>query len=116
MREQLNTMIARQTEPVTEAKAMGEPFKTRGYSVNDDATRLVIRALGNPDYTWRYLGGLEAETKLSRKQILKSIKWLLDNELVTEVERKHETLWGLSTEGRDLLRNILRDESTNKAT
>jgi hypothetical protein len=114
VKEQLETIIAKQTEPITEAK--GPTFRIKAYSVNDEATRLVIKALGNPDYTWRYLGGLAAETKLSRKQILESIKWLLDNRLVTEVRGKHETLWGLSADGRDLLRNILGEETTKKIT
>lgn len=83
MKEQIETMIAKGTETVSEA--VGPKFTMKGYSVNDEATRSVIKALGNSDYTWRYLGGLVAETKLSEKQILESIKWLLDNKLVTEV-------------------------------
>ena len=101
MKEQIETMIAKQTEP--------PKFIMKGFSVNDEATRSVIKALGNPNYTWRYLGGLVAETKLSEKQILESIKWLLDNKLVTEVRGKHGTLWGLSIEGRDLLETIFRE-------
>jgi hypothetical protein len=114
MKEKVDTMMAKQTEPVTEG--VGPVFRIKGFSVNDEAIRLVIKALGNPNYTWRYLGGLAAETKLSREQILESIKWLLDNKLVTEVRGKHGTLWGLSIEGRDLLGNILREETTKKDT
>jgi len=114
MKEQLETIIAKQAEPVT--GAVGPKFSIEGYSVNDEATRSVIIALGNSNYTWRYLEGLADETKLPRKQIFESLKWLLDNKLVTEVREKHRTLWGLSTEGRDLLINILRDESAKKNT
>lgn len=114
VKEQLETIIAKQTEPLTETK--GPTFRIKGFSVNKEATRLVIKALGNPDYTWRYLGGLAAETKLSRKEILEAIKWLLDNRLVTEVRGKDETIWGLSADGRDLLRNILAEESSKKIT
>jgi hypothetical protein len=114
MKEKMETMMAKQTEPI--AEAVGPTFRIKGYPVNDEATRLVIKALGNPDYTWRYLGGLAAETKLSKEQILKSIKWLLDNKLVNEVEGKHGTLWGLSVEGRDILGTILREEPTKKDT
>jgi hypothetical protein len=114
MKEQLGTMIAKQTEPVSEA--LGPTFSIKAYAVNDEATRLVLKALGNPNYTWRYLTGLATETKLSRKQILESIKWLLDNRLVTELREKQGTLWGLSREGWDLLRNILREETSKNDT
>ncbi len=90
VKEKVETMMAKQTEPVTEA--LGPTFSIKAYSVNNEATQLVIKALGNPDYTWRYLGGLAAKTRLSRKQVLESIKWLLDNKLVTEVREKHRTL------------------------
>ena len=65
MKEQIDTIIAKQAEPVS--KAFGPTFSVKAFSVNDEDTRLVIKALGNTDYTWRYLGGLAAETKLSRK-------------------------------------------------
>jgi hypothetical protein len=105
MKKQVDTMIAKQTESVA--------FSMKAYSI-DKPTMLVIKALGNPDYTWRYLGGLADETKLSKQEILESIKWLLENALVTEVKGKYGTLWGLSLEGRNLLRNILSEEETKK--
>jgi hypothetical protein len=114
MKDQLGTIIAKEAEPITEAA--GPTFSIKAYSVNDEAARLVIKALGNPAYTWRSLSGLSAETKLSRKQILESIKWFLDNKLATEVREKQGTLWGLSAEGRNLLRDILRNESNEKNT
>lgn len=114
MKEQLETMIAKQTEPISEA--MGPAFSLKAYSVNDESTRLVLKALGNPNYTWRYLGGLADETRLPKQKILESIKWLLENNLVTEAKGKHGRFWGLSSEGRDLLRNILTAEETKKET
>lgn len=107
VKQKVDTMMAKQIEPV---------FRMKGFSVNDEGTRLVIKALGNPNYTWRYLGGLKDETKLPVERILKAIKWLLDNKLVTEVSGKDGPLWGLSVEGRNLLSSILREETTEKET
>jgi CTP-dependent riboflavin kinase len=83
----------------------------KAYSVNDSATRLVIKALGNPKYTWRYLGGLKEETQLSEKEILASVNWLQENRFITESVAKDEKLWALSQDGRDLLTSLLNEDA-----
>lgn len=105
VKDKLETLVAKQTEPVA-----GATLTVKAFSVNDDATRAVLKALGNQKYTWRYLGGLAEETGLSRTEIRKAIKWLLDNELATEISDKSGTLWGLNKDGWNLLRALQRDE------
>jgi hypothetical protein len=53
----------------------------KAFSVNDEPTRLVIKALGNPKYTWRFVSGLMKETNLAADEVLKAINWLLENDL-----------------------------------
>jgi hypothetical protein len=104
IKEQLNSIIASDTEPIK--RAAGPRMGIEAYSADDQATRLVIRALGNPKYTWRYLGGLIAETQLSEKEVLASVNWLQKNRLITESLARDEKLWALSQDGRDLLTSL----------
>ncbi|MCX5846263.1 MAG: hypothetical protein NTW12_07890 [Deltaproteobacteria bacterium] len=113
-KEKMETIIAKETEPADEAT--GATFSINAFSVNDEATRLVMKALGNPNYTWRYSAGLTKETKLPLKEILASIAWLLENKLVTESTIRGQRQWALSQEGRDLLSSILRADDTLKAS
>lgn len=112
IKEKLDTIVAKETEPVDEP--IGSTFGIKAFSVNDEATRSVLKALDNPKYTWRYIGGLMQETKLPKKNILRSIVWLVDNEFATESKVRDRPQWALSRKGRDLLNNILRDERNLK--
>jgi hypothetical protein len=107
-------MVAKETEPV--GGTPGPMFTLRAFSVNDEATRSVLKALGDPRYTWRYIGGLMQETKLTAKEVKQAIIWLIDNDLATESKVRDRRQWALSQEGRDLLNNILRDEHNSKTT
>ncbi len=107
MREQLDTIVAKETEPLREEKGLA--IHSKVYST-DDATRHVIKVLGNPRYTWRTIAGIEEETSLGKQQIMTSINWLLENHLVTEARGQQGRVWGLSPEGRNLLNAILATE------
>jgi hypothetical protein len=109
MREQLNTIVAKETEPLREEG--GLKFNFKGYGT-DDATRQVITALGNPKYTWRTIAGIEEGTSLGKQQIMTSINWLVENHLVTEARGQQGKVWGLSPEGRNLLNAILATEKS----
>lgn len=104
MKEQVKSIIASDTEPLN--RAAGPRMSVKAFSVNDQATRLVIKAFGNPKYTWRYLGGLIAETQLSEKEVLASVNWLLENMLITESHTNDEKLWALTQDGRDVLTGL----------
>ena len=111
IKEQVKSIIAKDTEPMKVAS--GLTIGAKGFSVNDQTTRSVIKALGNPKYTWRYLGGLIAETQRPEKEVLAAVNWLLENSLITESFARNEKLWALSQDGRDLLANLLREETTH---
>jgi hypothetical protein len=110
VKEKVDTIVAKETEPV------GSAFTMKALSVNDNATRSVLKALGDPRYTWRFIGGLKQDTKLSENEVLRSIAWLIDNDLVTESKVKDRRQWALTREGRALLSNVLRDEQNSKTT
>ncbi len=110
-REQLDTMIAKTSEPL---KDEGPTISVKAYGTDKDI-KAVIKALGNPKYTWRYISGIEAETKLPKKKVGESIHWLVNNGFATEATGKQGTLCGLSPEGQELLRSILSSANRNDA-
>jgi len=112
LEKKMDTLFAKETEPADEST--GPMLTVRGFSVNNEPTRMVMKALGNPKYTWRYLGGLMKETRLSAAEVLSPIAWLLENKLATESTIKDKRQWALSQDGRDLLGKILQDEDTLK--
>ena len=67
---------------------------------NRDA--LVLKALADPRYTWRYLGGLKESSGLPEKKVLEAIDWFKENGLVVETEGKGGRMWALSPEGLQL--------------
>lgn len=114
VKEKVEAIVAKETEPIDED--VGTTFSVRAFSINDEATRSVLKALGDSKYTWRYIGSLMQVTKLPAKEVLQSVTWLLDNDLATESKVRDRRQWALSQEGRDLLNNILRDERNLKTT
>ncbi len=110
LEKKVNSIVAKESEP--QEVPSGPTIRLRAISVNDEITKSVIKALGNPKYTWRYLGGIAKETNLSKTDILKPIDWLLDNKLVNESKSgiENRTQWALTQEGRELF-NILFQEN-----
>ena len=104
LKEKMDSIVAKETEPVD--IETGPQFEVQAFSINDTPTRLVMNALGNPKYTWRYMGGLMKETNLSKEEVSKSISWLLENKLITESKIREKRQWALSQDGRDLLVRI----------
>lgn len=114
IKDKMETIIAKETEPLDEISP--STFMIKAFSVNDEPTRLVIKALGNPKYTWRFVSGLMKETNLAADEVLKAINWLLENELVTELRIKDKRQWALTQDGRDLLAGILQAEDSITTT
>jgi hypothetical protein len=116
LEKKVDTIVAKETEPADEPE--GLTLRVKGFSVNDEPTRLVMKALGNPKYTWRYVGGLMKETNLSAREVLAPINWLRENKLITESKAGigDRRQWALTREGRDLLSKTLREEDSSKAT
>lgn len=112
MRQQLETIVAKETEP---PKPSDRPFmKAVGFGT-DPQTDKVIKALGSEKYAWRYFGGIAEETQLPKEIIQKALDWLVENDLATEAVGTHGKLWGLTAEGRTLLAAIVAVEKNRGA-
>jgi len=97
--EQIQAVIEKETEQ----SFSGEEGKSvPDISQVDKNTRAVIDALQHPEYTWRYMGGLKKETKLSTSEIKKSLSWLKENGYAKQSLGKHGTIWNLTDDGRYL--------------
>jgi predicted transcriptional regulator len=101
--KQLEAMIAKESEP--ETKEESSFITGKGYGL-DDATRGVVRALGNSKYTWRTVSGITQESGLNTASVKKAIHWLTMNDLVVQAGTAKSTNWGLSEEGRNLYNSI----------
>jgi len=107
MRQQLETIVAKETEPPRQADRSF--LQVRAYGT-DPETDKVIKALASDKYAWRYFSGIAEDTQLPRERIQKALDWLVENELATTANGKHGSLWGLSAEGRSLLAAVIAAE------
>lgn len=95
MKKQLDSMVAKDSEPPQATSQVN--LKT----LSDIETK-VVKALGNPKYTWRYVRGVAAETKLQEESVRDALKSLQEKAIAVEVTGKHGMLWGLTSDGRVL--------------
>lgn len=105
MREQFEALVAKESEPEEEAVVGG--LQVSGFSL-DEKTRNVVLALNSSQYTWRSLGGVGQEAKLSRNEVKSSLDWLESNGLAMRVGSARKTNWGLTETGRDLANSIIK--------
>ena len=112
MRQQLETIVAKETEPPRQSARSSIQLKAFG---TDPDTDNVIKALGSEKYAWRYFGGIAEDTQLPKEKIQKALDWLVENELATTTNGKHGSLWGLSAEGRSLLAAVVTAEKNRGA-
>lgn len=107
LEKQVEAMIAKEAEP--ESKEDSSFITGKAYGL-DDATRGVVRALGNSKYTWRTVSGIAQESDLNTVSVKKAINWLTMNDLVVQAGTAKSTNWGLSEEGRKLYNSIKASE------
>lgn len=103
MREKIEAIIEKETEP-TQQENNGF-FKAEAYGTNEN-DRNVIKALSNPQYTWRYLGGVMKESGQPEKDVKRVLNWLVENGLATTTHGEHGKLWTLSAKGRKVFKDV----------
>ncbi len=94
-------IISKATEP-QEATGTESFLKARGFSFDENAKK-VLNSLGSSKYAWRTLAGITQETGLAKENVLNSLNWLSSNRLAVKTGEKGRTLWGLTSEGRDIV-------------
>lgn len=112
MRQQVATLVAKETEPPKETPRSFMAVK--GFAT-DEVTKGVLKALGSEKYTWRYLGGIAEDTKFPKVGIQTALTWLVANDLATKTEGAQGAVWGLTAEGRSLLASIIAAEKDGGA-
>ena len=109
LKEQVEAIIEKETEPYPSKTKdiVDEENALPDLSNVSDSIQKVINALQHPEYTWRYIGGIKQDTKLSEGEIKGRLKWLKENGLARQSVGKHGTIWTLTEEGRYL--DVIRD-------
>jgi hypothetical protein len=97
MREKVEAVVAKETEPEPEAITIQKT------NLIDGGKRDILTALGNTKYTWRYLGGIAEETKLSKEIVTSALSELVHRGLVIRTTEKTEPMWALTSFGRQVL-------------
>ncbi|WP_332778327.1 hypothetical protein [Polaromonas sp.] len=103
LEKRVEVMMAKEAEPAPEAASIGITVKAYGL---DEATRRVVKALGNSKYTWRTAGGIAQETGQTTSTVKKALDWLSINDLTVQAGAGKVANWGLSEEGRNLYNSI----------
>lgn len=98
LKQQVEAVIAKETE----SAPTGVTQDLAAESVDDDITAL-IKALGNPRYTWRYVAGLAQESGLTKKRTREVLASLVNDDIAGHVFGSEGELWGLTTKGRVVL-------------
>lgn len=99
LKEKIEAVIEKETEYSVSGE---EDLPLPNTKLIDKNTRAVINALQHHKYTWRYLGGIKADTKLTTAEIDTSIKWLIENGYVKQSIGSHGIIWNLTEDGRHL--------------
>ena len=104
MRVKVDAVTEKQTEP-SDAKAQDEEQDEAGATpledTSDSEAEVVLGALGSPAYTWRYMSGLNKETKLPEYKLRRALSWLVSHGQARVSEGKHGLIWSITEKGRE---------------
>lgn len=95
LREQVQAIVEKQTEPVSVGEA-SPPQATK----LDPKVKAVMEALDHPLFTWRYFGGVMKDSQQPREVVAQSLQWLVANGFARRSTGKHGTIWSLTESGR----------------
>lgn len=95
LREQVQAIVEKQTEPLVVQEATSAPVTKL-----DPKVKAVMQALDHPVFTWRYLGGVMKDSGQSREFVAQSLQWLLAKGFARRSVGKHGTIWSLTESGR----------------
>ena len=97
MREKIQTIVDKETE--IEPESILEMTDNR----SSDRMKAVITALGDPRYTWRYLGGLARDACLDMEEAKKELFSLAEQGYAKTTKGRKGPLWTLTNSGRLIL-------------
>ncbi|PAU89771.1 hypothetical protein CK507_02555 [Pseudomonas sp. WN033] len=99
----VETISGKETEPPDAEEGHLGGLQVEAYGL-DTTGRNVVKALAHSNYAWRYPSGVAKDANVSRQTALRSLQWLVDNELANEASGKNGTVYGLSAKGWSLVR------------
>lgn len=112
-KEKLDPIIAKASEPAQQPA--GSASRLKSFVLDPKRDGLVLKALADPKYTWRYLGGLKESTGLPESDVLAAIDWFKENDLVAETNGRGGRLWALTPEGIELFDAISKTKGASGA-
>ncbi len=105
MREKIETIIEKETEPAPQTSSSAAMPSLASYQLSDDAED-IIRALKNPKFTWRYIGGISNESGTQTEHVLETLEKLVEAGLARESVGEQGRIWGLTAKGRKAFADI----------
>ena len=97
MWDKIQTIVDKETE--IETDSISETIGSR----STDRMQAVLSALGDPRYTWRYLGGLARDARLEMDEAKEELSSLVDQGYAKTIKGRRGPLWTLTNSGRIIL-------------
>lgn len=101
IREKVQAILEKETEPEPDPRAQTES------TFVDMEKKAVLCALGNPKYTWRFLGGLEAESELPSDRVKANLDDFVNTGIARRSRGTKGPIWSLTALGRETLAILL---------
>lgn len=99
LKEQVEAVIEKETEVDTSlADENASPLQAEV----DKSISLVLQALDDPSYTWRYVSGIKKATGLDDDNVAGAVAWLVVNGFARRSQGKHGPIYSLTEQGRHL--------------
>jgi len=99
LEEEIDPILVKETEPQVDAAAISN------LTISSDEQK-VLQALGNPNYTRRYIGGIYKETGLNSDVIQELLQSLQNKGLARQRKGENGDLFWLTAEGRACLAKL----------
>lgn len=104
MRERIETVVEKETEPEIPEQESGLSMEAYGLVGNE--APLIIKALLNEKYTWRYISGIANESGVNREKVKETLDWLAENALARSAAVERGRVWALTSKGRSVFANL----------
>lgn len=103
LKEEIAPIVVKETEPESPSSS---GFKMEAYGLVGNEPELIIKSLGNSNYSRRTVVGIQKDTRVPPSKVSETLDWLEANGLAVS-SGAAVRYWGLTEKGRDVFRGIL---------
>lgn len=107
LRNEVDPVVAKETEPEEELATVGPTV--RAFGLTGEEAPQVIKALGNSKYSRRTMSGVVKESNVSKEKALEVLNWLQKNGLAYS-SGSPKYYWSLTQEGRQVFKRVISGE------